>query len=145
MAVDAARMDLRQRWWWQWQQIDEVAVDAAVMDLRLRWWWQWQQIDELAVDIDAARMDLRLRRCSCTGGSSGSKWAGSGCSSDRFEATLVVAVAATELAADAALIGLRLRWWWQWQQIGGLAVGAAGGGAREEEAGVEELKALDVG
>ena len=47
LAVDAARDDLRLRWWWQWQQIDELAVDAALMDLRLRWWWQWQQTDEL--------------------------------------------------------------------------------------------------
>ena len=50
--------------WFGWlcgrqQQIDELAVDAALMDLRLRWWWQWQQTDELAVD--AALMDLRLR------------------------------------------------------------------------------------
>ena len=25
---------------------DELAVDAALMDFRLRWWLQWQQIDE---------------------------------------------------------------------------------------------------
>jgi hypothetical protein len=30
-------MDLRLRWWWQWQQTDALAVDAALMDLRLRW------------------------------------------------------------------------------------------------------------
>jgi hypothetical protein len=27
--VDAARDDLRLRWWWKWQQTDELAVDAA--------------------------------------------------------------------------------------------------------------------
>ena len=40
LAVDAARDDLRLRWWWQWQQIDELAVDAAQVDfddLGLRW------------------------------------------------------------------------------------------------------------
>ena len=34
-----------------------------------------------------------------------------------FEAALVVAVAADGLAVDAAKMDLRLRWWWQWQQI----------------------------
>ena len=58
---------MRLRWWWQWQQIDELAVDAALMDLRLRWWWQWQQIDELPVVGGSCKMmegfqrtDMRL-------------------------------------------------------------------------------------
>ena len=89
---------------------DGLAVDAALRDLTQRWWLQWQQIDELAVD--AALMDLRLRRCIYAGGGSGSRRAGSGCSSDLIlEAALVVAVAARELAAGAALMDLRLRWW----------------------------------
>jgi hypothetical protein len=46
----------------------------------------------------------------CAGGSSGSRWADSGCSSDRFEAAMVVAVAADELAVDAAQTDLRLHW-----------------------------------
>jgi hypothetical protein len=53
----------------------------------------------------------------CAGDSSGSRWADSGCSSDRFEAAMVVAVAADELAVDAAQTDLRLHWWWQWQQM----------------------------
>ena len=43
---------------------DELAVDAAQTDLRLHWWWQWRQMS----------------------------W--QGCSSDGYQAALVVAVAA---------------------------------------------------
>ena len=48
----------------------------------------------------------------------------------RFDmCSCVVAAAALkqidELAVDAALMDLRLRWWWQWQQIDELAVDAA--------------------
>ena len=52
------------------------------MDLRLRWWWQWQQTDELAVGV--ALMD--------------------------FEVALVVAVAADELAVDAAQVDWLAVW-----------------------------------
>jgi hypothetical protein len=76
-------------WWTQWQQ-----VSWQWMQL----WWIWRLrcvVDTVAAGelaVGAALVDLEVALC---GGHSGSRWAGSGCSSDGFGGCAV--------------------WWTQWQ------------------------------